>query len=613
MTVSSDRTELECDLKAAVDLLHRGKQELSEANEAARRSDALLCAVTERKRMEEAMIAAKAAAAAANAAKSQFLANISHELRTPMNAILGMIDLALPRAATPAVHDCLQTAKDSASLLLTLLDDLLDAAQLELGKLELDAAPFSLRKLLSQIARSLGLRASEKGLRLECRAAEDAPDALRGDRARLQQILLNLAGNAIKFTERGAVEVDVRTVKEDEGLEMRVEGSGMRGKRLEMRGAHPAISHPLSLILHPSSLSPAPSAVLQFSVRDTGIGILPEAQKELFEPFRQADVSMSRRFGGSGLGLSIAKSLVEMMGGRICVESEPGKGSTFHFTVRLPLTEEAPADSDAPAEMAAAACRPLRVLLAEDNPANQKLVDYILAGRGHRLEVAGEGEEAVYLSERNVYDAILMDIQMPCMDGLAATAAIRRREAETAARRVPIIAMTAHAMPSDRQRCLEAGMDAYLPKPVNAQELIRLVERLGGGCACVAASDASVASIAQNEEATPEVAAVFDPRLALERCFDSEKMVRNMAETFFTDCESVLPELRAALVKGDLARLGELGHRLKGTIAYLGAQAAADAAGRLEQFSPVYAEDAVAALERHCTALQAALRTHRFF
>ena len=230
---------------------------------------------------------AKAAAEAANVAKSQFLANMSHELRTPMNAILGMIDVALPKAADPTVQDCLQTAKGSADLLLTLLNDLLDSAKIESGKLELESAPFSLRRMLDQITRVLAVRASEKGLCFYCRMPDETPDAVVGDRMRLQQVLLNLAGNAIKFTERGDVEIGLHALSQDG------------------------------------------EACLEFAVRDTGIGIPPSGLERLFQPFAQADASMARRFGGTGLGLSISKSLVEMMGGRIWVESELGKGSTF--------------------------------------------------------------------------------------------------------------------------------------------------------------------------------------------------------------------------------------------------------------------------------------------
>ena len=261
-----------------------------------------------------------------------------------MNAILGMIDVALPKAIDPTVQDCLQTAKGSADLLLTLLNDLLDSAKIESGKLELEAAPFSLRRMLDQLTRVLAVRASEKGLCFYCRIPEEAPNAVMGDRMRLQQVLLNLAGNAIKFTEHGEVEIRV-------GI---AEGLGIRDWGLE----EPSTADPANLIPNPQSL--IPSVTLDFAVRDTGIGIPPPVLDRLFQPFAQADPSMARRFGGTGLGLAISKSLVEKMGGRIWVESEVGKGSTFYFTVRLPLAKELPPGFEAPLVLPTAACGQLR-------------------------------------------------------------------------------------------------------------------------------------------------------------------------------------------------------------------------------------------------------------
>ena len=336
-----------------------------------------------------------------------------------MNAILGMIDVALPKTSDATVQDCLQTARESADLLLTLLNDLLDSAKLDSGKLELESAPFSLRRTLDQITRVLSVQASENGLLFCCRMPEETPDVVVGDRMRLQQVLLNLAGNAIKFTEQGEVEVSVRTAPSPFGR-----GAGGEGV-VELA------SSPESP--HPSPLPEGEGTVdLEFAVRDTGIGISPSEQERLFQSFVQADASMARRFGGTGLGLSICKSLVEMMGGRIWVESEVGKGSTFRFTVRLPLAEELPSDFEAPVAFPAAARAQLHILLVEDNPANQKLATYVLQDRGHLVEIAGDGQEAIRLIEQNRYDVILMDVQMPGMNGLEATAAIRKSEAEKA-------------------------------------------------------------------------------------------------------------------------------------------------------------------------------------
>ena len=479
--------------------------------------------IAERIETEKALHRAKEAAEAASVAKSQFLANMSHELRTPMNAILGMIDVALPKATDAIVQDCLQTAKGSADLLLMLLNDLLDSAKIESGKLELESAPFSLRRMLDQITRVLAVRASEKGLCFYCRLPEDTPDAVVGDRMRLQQVLLNLASNAIKFTERGDVEISLR------------------------------------------ALSDNGDACLEFAVRDTGIGIPPSGIERLFQPFGQADASMSRRFGGTGLGLSISKSLVEIMGGRIWVESELGTGSTFYFTVRLPLTKELPAHFEAPLPLPTAVCGKLRVLLVEDNPANQKLATYILRHRGHVVEVATDGQEALCLTEQNRYDVILMDVQMPGMNGLEATAAFRKRE--KGGSRVPIIAMTAHAMKGDRERCLAAGMDGYLSKPVNAREMIGLVEALA--CGAVPAAQLAAAVLDPAEALSYETPPVFNPEEALTRCFNSANMVREMAQCFQDEVTNLFPQMRAALEKGDLVEVGRLGHRIKGTVVYL--------------------------------------------
>jgi PAS domain S-box-containing protein len=511
--------------------------------------------------------AAKIAAEAANQAKSQFLANMSHELRTPMNAILGLINVALSKADHPAVQDCLGTARESADLLLTLLNDLLDSAKVESGKVELELVPFSLRRMLDQITRVLAARASEKGLTFYCRIPDEAPDAVIGDRMRLQQILLNLAGNAIKFTEQGEVAV---------GL------------------------HALS---HDGQVS------LEFAVRDTGIGIPPLQQKQLFEPFAQADSFMTRRFGGTGLGLFISKNLVEKMGGRIWAESETGKGSTFHFSLRLPLAKTLPPDFGVPAIPPAAACRQLRLLLVEDNPANQKLATYILQDRGHVVEIAGDGHEALRLTERNRYDLILMDIQMPGMTGLEATAAIRKRE--SGGSRVPIVAMTAHAMRDDRERCLAAGMDGYLSKPFDACEMINLVESLSSGVQPVA--QVLETTIDQAHDSPETAVAAFNPDEALTRCFNSGRMVRKMMQYFLEETDSLFPQMRAALDRGDLDEVGKLGHRMKGTVVFLAAHPAEEAALQVERFcksgggSRSDAEDAVNALEHECLALKAAL------
>ncbi len=527
--------------------------------------------ITERQRVKESLQRAKAAAEEANEVKGRFLANISHELRTPMNAILGLVDLALPKQVDPTATDFLKTATESAHLLLSLLNDLLDFSKIEAGRLELESAPFSLRRTLGHLTRVLSVRASEKGLIFSCRMPAEVPDALIGDPVRLRQVLSNLADNAIKFTERGKVEVGVRVQSQD-----------------------------------------TEEACLEFTVWDTGIGILQSDLERIFHPFSQADASTTRRFGGTGLGLSICSSLVGMMGGHIWVESEAGKGSTFHFNVRLPLAAELPPEPETP-DVPAAALSKLRILLVEDNAANQKLATYILQNRGHLVEIAGDGQEAICLIEQNRYDVILMDVQMPEMDGLEATAAIRARE--VGKRRTPIIAMTAYAMKGDRERCLAVGMDGYLSKPIDAHETIALVESLAGGATAAGAGAASTRSCPTEPVSSPATT-VFEPVIALKRCFNKQDLLREMIAYFFKDADNLRPQMRAALQKGDLTEVGRLGHRMKGTLVHLGAVAASEAVQRVERFmlyagEQAEAEDAVSAFERECEVLRAVLTEYR--
>jgi len=371
------------------------------------------------------------------------------------------------------------------------------------------------------------------------------------------------------------------------------------------------------LPFYPSTLLPdVPSITLEFSVRDTGIGVSADQHEHLFEPFAQGEAFISRRFGGTGLGLSIAKNLAELMGGTIRVESQVGTGSTFFFTVQLPLSGEVPANKEQQSLVAAAAEQPLRILLAEDNPANQKLATYILQERGHVVDVVGGGEEAIDLAQRHAYDAILMDVQMPGMNGLEATAAIRRRQ--SGGRRVPIIAMTAHALKNDRERCLAAGMDAYLSKPVNARELVGTIEGLskpsvaaGGDPPCGAtAADRS------GEAIVSPGTAIFNPHEALQRCWDRHDALYDMIQYFLDSLDAIDSELGAAMCRGDYVKAGQLGHQLKGSLAYLAAERATRAAAHVERFcdSPPDEEsvagDAVQSLKQECRALKATLEDY---
>jgi two-component system sensor histidine kinase/response regulator len=376
--------------------------------------------------------------------------NLSHELRTPMNAIIGMTDLALGEMISPLVREYLLTVKSNARLLLELLNELLDYSKLEAGKFVLDSKPFGLRDTIDDAARNLEFRAAEKGLDLRINVEATIPDALVGDQLRLRQVLINLLSNAVKFTEAGFVRVDVA-----------------------MESASAA------------------EAYVRFCVDDSGIGISAEDQQRIFAPFMQVDASTTRRHGGTGLGLTIASDLIRAMGGRLAVKSEPGRGSTFFFTIPLakaPQLRPSAAPAMAPAAKGVAEVRPevLRVLLVEDVPTNQMLIRRVLEKRGHQVEVADNGRQAVERVEAAVapFDIILMDVQMPEMDGFQATAAIREMPGLP---RVPIVALTAHAMPGDRERCVAAGMDAYLTKPINVHELVEMVE---GGCRQPLASEA---------------------------------------------------------------------------------------------------------------------------
>jgi PAS domain S-box-containing protein len=647
--------------------------------------------ISDRVRAAEALRDALEEAERASRAKSQFLANVSHELRTPMNAIIGMTELALDEELSPELRDYLETTRESADLLLSLVNDVLDISKLEAGKFVLEDINFSLRELVDETVRGISSRAYRKGLELACKVATDVPDNLHGDPLRLRQILTNLVGNAIKFTDEGEVVVEVSL-----------------------------------------NTTSGRSCVLQFSVKDTGIGISEQDQHRVFAPFTQADASSTRRFAGTGLGLAIASHLINCFHGQFWLESEMGTGSIFYFTARFALADQdirsqpqqfpavhalrnlpvlvaddnetnrqiigrlleewhmipvlADGADSALKELDAAArqgrpiplavidaimpkhdgfqlvdeikerqglgtktilmlsaadrlafkekCaeteydgvlekpisqsnlfdaiastlgvstvdsspsgslkgtrspeRILNVLLAEDTPANRKVVERVLAKRGHNVVAAGNGREALDLFHRDHFDVILMDVQMPSMDGFQATDAIRKYEEDGGAERhIPIIAMTAHAMVGDRHRCLAAGMDDYISKPINIRRLIELVETYGQKGLSFADSAKMDPKDAHNRIAPPPLTAmemtdIMDLDKALRRLDGDQSLLIDLIGFFLEDYSGLLIRIDEGLGTGDAASVERAAHSMKGLVANFDAAIAKDIAQQLE-------------------------------
>ncbi|NNJ25443.1 Sensor histidine kinase RcsC [Planctomycetes bacterium LzC2] len=521
--------------------------------------------ITELKAAEEKLETACLAAEEADRAKSAFLATISHEIRTPLNGVSGMMDLMMETDLTDHQRDLLETAKESAAGLLTLINDLLDFSKIEAGKLDLFEVPFAPRTCVEQVVKLLRSGAEKKGLSLTAEIADDVPEAALGDGDRLRQVLVNLIGNAVKFTAEG-------------GVSIRVE-----------RAARTAVADGKTW--------------LRVAVKDTGIGIAAEAQRRIFEPFAQADGSTTRRYGGTGLGLSICSRLVRLMGGDLTVRSEPGRGSTFSFYIVVG-PHEGPLQPLAPHRQTAnVRVRPLEILLAEDNPVNQKYALAVLRGEGHDVTLAENGLRAVEACRDRTFDLIVMDMSMPELDGLSAIRQLRGSGYEGS-----ILVHSAFAMDRDRDECLAAGADGHLPKPVKAEELRTAVLAAVPDAALPPvpseapsiddqiAEDETAAPAAGAEDGANAEAVGVSVEELLDRFDGDLEQLRSLTTILLDDGPKCLKQVRSSAERRDADAVEIAAHRLKGSMNLFGFDRTSDAARRVELDARVGLTDDLEAL-----------------